>query len=173
MSIVELGSLGEFIGALAVLATLIYLAMQVRQSNRHDRATARQAVLSNYISRSFQTAESPRLTKILRDALADYSNLDPSDKTAFDLFEQFWWGNLYQAILSKEDGLLDDESFAMISDGFIGSIITPGGRDYWQEARKNPSIPKKLVSYVETCLSDPEGLPKAWTESHTHWQSEH
>jgi len=32
MSITELGALGEFVGSLAVLATLVYLAIQVRQS---------------------------------------------------------------------------------------------------------------------------------------------
>ncbi len=33
MSIVELGALGEFVGALAVVATLIYLALQIRQNS--------------------------------------------------------------------------------------------------------------------------------------------
>jgi hypothetical protein len=32
MSIIELGALGEFVGAIAVVATLAYLALQVRQS---------------------------------------------------------------------------------------------------------------------------------------------
>ena len=32
MSFQELGSLGELVGALAVLATLVYLAMQTRQT---------------------------------------------------------------------------------------------------------------------------------------------
>ena len=34
MSIMELGALGEFIGAIAVVATLAYLALQVRQSSK-------------------------------------------------------------------------------------------------------------------------------------------
>ena len=40
MTIFELGALGEFIGSLAVLITLIYLAVQIRQNNQqqhHDR----------------------------------------------------------------------------------------------------------------------------------------
>ena len=32
MSIVELGSIGEFVSAIAVLVTLIHLAVQVRQA---------------------------------------------------------------------------------------------------------------------------------------------
>lgn len=34
MSISDLGSLGEFIGAIAVFATLLFLAMQIRHANR-------------------------------------------------------------------------------------------------------------------------------------------
>ena len=34
MSINELGSLGEFLGAIAVFATLLFLAMQIRHANR-------------------------------------------------------------------------------------------------------------------------------------------
>ena len=34
MSLAELGSLGEFVGSIAVLATLIYLAYQTRQNGR-------------------------------------------------------------------------------------------------------------------------------------------
>ena len=32
MSITELGAVGEFVGAIAVLATLVYLAYQTRQN---------------------------------------------------------------------------------------------------------------------------------------------
>jgi len=38
LTIVELGAIGEFVGSIAVLITLIYLAIQVRQNTRHVRA---------------------------------------------------------------------------------------------------------------------------------------
>ena len=40
MTISELGSLGEFIGSLAVLVTLIYLSIQVRLSRAESAAAA-------------------------------------------------------------------------------------------------------------------------------------
>ena len=43
MSITELGALGEFVGAIAVVATLIYLAIQVRQNTGMMRAQIYQA----------------------------------------------------------------------------------------------------------------------------------
>lgn len=38
MTIAELGSVGEFVGSIVVLITLIYLAVQVRQNTRHVQA---------------------------------------------------------------------------------------------------------------------------------------
>ena len=45
MTITELGSLGEFIGALAVLVTLIYLVLQIRQNTQSIRSQSRFSVL--------------------------------------------------------------------------------------------------------------------------------
>ncbi len=43
LSIQELGSLGEFVSAFAVLATLIYLAIQVRQNVKLTKASIRES----------------------------------------------------------------------------------------------------------------------------------
>jgi hypothetical protein len=45
MSISELGSLGEFIGSIAVLVTLVYLAFQLRQNTLSMRSQSRYFVL--------------------------------------------------------------------------------------------------------------------------------
>ena len=37
-SIQDLGALGEFVGSVAVLATLVYVALQIRQTNENARA---------------------------------------------------------------------------------------------------------------------------------------
>ena len=42
MSIMELGALGEFVGSIAVVITLIYLALQLKQNTSSVRANAYQ-----------------------------------------------------------------------------------------------------------------------------------
>ena len=44
MTISELGSLGEFVGSLAVVVTLIYLTTQLRQNTKAVRAASTQAL---------------------------------------------------------------------------------------------------------------------------------
>ena len=45
MTIEQLGSTGEFIAALATLATLVYLAIQIRQSTASVRSASAQQIL--------------------------------------------------------------------------------------------------------------------------------
>lgn len=40
MNIMELGALGEFVGSIGVIATLIYLALQIRQNTQMPRRQA-------------------------------------------------------------------------------------------------------------------------------------
>ena len=44
MTIQDLGSLGELIAAVATIATLVYLAMQIRQNTKQVRASTFQGV---------------------------------------------------------------------------------------------------------------------------------
>ncbi len=47
MSIQDLAALGEFISSIAVVLTLIYLAVQIRQNTKTTRTTASNSALSD------------------------------------------------------------------------------------------------------------------------------
>ncbi len=53
MDIMELGAIGEFVGGLAVIASLIFVGLQVRQSNRQARDDAAREV-QNQFDRIFE-----------------------------------------------------------------------------------------------------------------------
>jgi len=50
MDLTQLANLGEFIGGLAVLVTLVYLALEVRQTNLLAKADSLQKAFANYSS---------------------------------------------------------------------------------------------------------------------------
>lgn len=52
MTLMELGALGEFVGAIAVVVTLVYLAVQIRQSNQAMREGRRLALAQTYQMRA-------------------------------------------------------------------------------------------------------------------------
>ena len=52
MTITELGALGDLLGAVGVIVTLVYLSVQVRQNTRSLDATQRLALAQTYQMRS-------------------------------------------------------------------------------------------------------------------------
>lgn len=50
MNLDDLGNIGDFLGAIAVLVTLVYLAIQVRQSSATTRAQTRQSLVDSQIN---------------------------------------------------------------------------------------------------------------------------
>ena len=50
MTLSDLGNVGDFLGTIAVLVTLVYLAIQIRQNLATSRAQTRQALADSQIN---------------------------------------------------------------------------------------------------------------------------
>ena len=61
MDLAQLANLGEFIGGIAVLATLVYLALQVKQSRDVGVAVARQQTTAMFQSTWDRVAQAPEM----------------------------------------------------------------------------------------------------------------
>lgn len=85
MSIVELGALGEFVGAVAVVATLGYLAVQVRLSSKSTRSNAIAQAASDHLATMRLLAGNPVLASAL-DKVQRGDSLDQPEPTRFG-----WW----------------------------------------------------------------------------------
>lgn len=70
MSLMELGALGEFLGSVAVVVTLAFLAMQIRQSNRLAIASEVTAVTN----RRIQLLDNAAMSKELGEVLANQAS---------------------------------------------------------------------------------------------------
>lgn len=67
MTIQDLGALGELIGSVAVLATLIYLTMQTRQNTRAIAAQVDAARINASLSINISLASSAEMLKAMVD----------------------------------------------------------------------------------------------------------
>jgi hypothetical protein len=90
----DLGSLGEFIAAIATLATLIYLALQIRQSTRESQAASRNLVSQSFVDFVLHVSSDFEITKLTRRGLIDPESLDDDETLRFDciiaaLFQSF------------------------------------------------------------------------------------
>ena len=84
MTIQDLGSIGELIAAVATVATLVYLAVQIRQNTRMVAASVAQAHRDarNEVTRIL--GDNPEAARIYREGLLDLTGLRQPDRYQFD-----------------------------------------------------------------------------------------
>ena len=77
MSISELGSLGEFIASIVTLATLVYLATQVRQAKHEFRQSTRERLADRPAEIQLAWLSSEALSSTMSKALLTNEKLTP------------------------------------------------------------------------------------------------
>ena len=104
-----LGNLGEFVGAIGIVVTLIYLAMQIRQSNHASMLNFENGSLSRSFDLQHRVALDRQAAEWWARGADDFDELDSVDQQRLVLWEssaiQLWWNNY----LARKRGLVSDE----------------------------------------------------------------
>ena len=78
-----LGNYGEFVGAIAIVVTLIYLAVQIRQNSKQIRLTSIQTANEKFAAIATNALQDPVRLKAMRDGLENYSSLQLEQQALF------------------------------------------------------------------------------------------
>lgn len=151
MNLEAVGHIGEAVGAAAVVVSLVYLMIQLRQNTRSIRSATYQSVVETAAACNRTIAGDKSLARIMRLAASDASQLDEDERMQFtflciqffDIFE-----NLY---LQHLHGTLDDDYWTSRRGSFSGLLASPGFSDRWKSARHSYS--SRFREFVEAELA--------------------
>ena len=135
MTLEGLGNLGDFIGGIGVIVTLIYLAFQIRQNNALLRMNADLARISSHEASNLHgiTARSDLLAEggaelYLRGLSGDH--LEPADQARFDIhLINYLYG--MQGIYIRTQ-VLQDGVWPTQAPRTVAMLSSPGGRPGWE-----------------------------------------
>jgi hypothetical protein len=140
-----LGDLGEFLGALAVFATLLYLAIQVRDASRAAKFAAVEANRAQRIASFTGIRDSPYLPPILVK-IQTGEKLNAEEKIRLMSHDSSMWALLYAEWVQRDLGLM--EEFATIDELSMGiALSSPSAMDWWRVAGEHV-YPARFVQYV-------------------------
>jgi len=159
-----IGALGEILGAIGVIATLGYLAKQVksyaqssRQSNEREMIEGSRLILN-------ELATDAELIKVFRIGMADYEKLDSDQEAQFRallLQMAFEWDRIYHF------GLEGDASSWIVESNrrMRNEIIHGRGFQIWFASRKH-LLSDEFRQEVENVIAEggtykPFGLPQS------------
>ena len=150
MSISDLGSLGEFIGSIAVLLTLIYLALQIRQNTHATRAVSHHAITDALNQLNLTLGKDDVVAQIWITGMNDRSSLNEVQREQFDALLRAYMHvcdtMYYQAQVGAGDnGLWEAEK------RYLGVILTSnGGKDWLEE--NSLSISQGYRAAIDTII---------------------
>ena len=132
MSLQDLGNIGEAIGGIAVIVTIVYLAIQIRQNTRAVRAAAFQQVVDSFAEFSASLSHDRELVEIVINGNKDYHALNEVDQTRYGLAMRSFIRRAENVFFQTEQGTVKAETWAGIRGSLITVFRTPGFQSWWK-----------------------------------------
>ena len=162
MELQTLANVGEFLGGLGVIVSLIYLAVQIRgntssqQSETYARSLERMAYMQEFM------AKDHALTKMFNEGLIDPTQLTLTQKIQFAWVLTEMFGNLEFMFFQSEQRNIPAELWDRWVETLKWWLTFPGVVAWWK-GKPTPFTPA-FMSCVEECIAQgyqPES-PGAW-----------
>jgi hypothetical protein len=149
-----IGAIAELLGAIGVIASLVYLATQIRQSREQMRASTAQQFQSQVMATAQAGARDPELFQLLRRGSA---NIDQLDEDELGRFTIYWQGILTEydnAYYQYRAGLLDEARWQQHHSQMQYMLQTPGMIAWWKSVPIAKVFGPEFVALVEEILGE-------------------
>jgi len=140
----ELGSLGEFISGLAVVVTLVYLAIQIRHNTRAVRSSMHHAMIDSTLRIAESLSDNEDVARIVLRADEDYDNLTDAERIRFDAYGERVFSNFESVFYSYRNSMIEEDLWESWESSYLGDIKRESMRRYWQDER-----PQHLADFTE------------------------
>ena len=156
MSLSEITSFAEITAALATIATLVYLAIQIRDNTVVQKAEARRAIQAISSEYSALIAQDKETAKLFTNGLMTFDALEESERMQFFFLLAMLVGLVDQTFADYQLKIIDEELFVTGSYSVSRMLRTPGGKQFW--AVNSGSYTSAFRSYIESSVYG-EALP--------------
>jgi hypothetical protein len=135
LDINTLAAWGEFIGAIAVVISLVYLATQIRQNSKLLRASTASAATEIDARPGVLMVQDPEVARIYWNGIADRDSLSETDRQRFDALMYVDMKGQSQHFHFNREGLTGPEARQALEGDLSWSMSLPGMRDWWTDWR--------------------------------------
>ncbi len=132
VDITTLAAWGEFIGGIAVVVSLIYLASQIRQNSKLLRASAASATSQLTLSAS-DFLRDPDLSRIWWDGCDDRESLSDADRRIFDPLIGTQLQAFQHYFRFFHEGIISLDTWEDYKRPNVSFVSRPGVQQWWGE----------------------------------------
>ena len=136
MSLEQLSFLSQIVSAFAVVASLVFVGIQLRYAIGAVRASTSQAHSANYYAINSSIIDDGELARIWRESLADFDSQGPDEKVRFVALASSIFRFYESSRAQWLRGQLDPEHWQMIERQATSFAAQPGIQSWWKLRRQ-------------------------------------
>ena len=155
MTLDALGNIGEFVGGLGVVITLIYLAVQIRQNTATVRASGAASHNEGLNNVMLLLAKDKEVRDVYLRGLTDYEALSQEHQLHFDFVVMYFLQSILRSFYLHREGAISDDAWQ--ESLFWLSLLTSqhGVHAVWKKWRlRHPPVFRQFVD--DALASAPE-----------------
>jgi len=156
VTIQDLGSIGELVAAVATVATLVYLATQIRQNTRTVRASSINSNADNSTAMALAIGRDYETTKIYFAGLAGGANFDDVQQRQFEMLLGAYLRQLQQIAFLEEEGVASGTLTDEYQSQLAWLVTQPGFDSYWESwhVTAGPKLRDIVIRAKESASQD-------------------
>ena len=150
MTLSDLASIGSLVSGVAVLISLIYLALQVRQAEKNQRALMNQGTAAR-VSEALLALAQPQFAGLSSRAQSGDTDFSAQEINQLRMILRVSLLSLQDALVQHRAGLVDHITFQN-STGAVRSILAlPAYRAIW--VRNRSSYAPEMAAFVDDLIA--------------------
>ncbi|NKB33142.1 MAG: hypothetical protein GKR91_08595 [Pseudomonadales bacterium] len=153
-----IAAVGEILGAIGVIASLLFLSLQLRKSDQTARAQSLQSVIDGQRDRAILPLyQNPNVADIVARGYTDFENMIANDKRIFYVWISDQVFQMQQVMQLYERQLISKVDFDAWLVYLVSLVQTPGGAAAWKhiETTITPTIRDIVNNYIENNPDSP------------------
>jgi hypothetical protein len=153
-----IGAIAETLGAVGVIASLVYLATQIRHSRDQMSQNTRALRVGTYqqfreeIRASHSNIIPLSEARVMRLGLADPDQLNEDEAFQFTFWMHSVMPAYENAYYLHRSGMLDDDRWEMQRRILVQTLASPGVLQFWRT--NQPSFSPEFTALVEEILAE-------------------
>ena len=125
----------QILGVLAVIWSLIYVGIQLKQTKQAIRLSMVESVIQQFREHEALVCQSADVAEILWKGMRDPTTLEGPDRMRFYQLCNYYYKSFENAYFKYRDGALSGDNWVSIKHFFIDIGHLPGMRKYWDDRK--------------------------------------
>ena len=156
-----IGAIGEIVGAIAVLISLIFIGLQVRQSaaqtaksNLLARADMTERAMRAFGDTAIELSRSRELSAAFRKVMFKSTDLAEDEQTVVFAFFNVWLQRHRSAFMSVPENLIDERVMTDYDNTTRWYLTAPAFRDEFKRNQNNSIFSGEFSDHIQSLIND-------------------